>query len=105
MAKIHLLGVRGERRQRGFVVIGKQDLHPLLGLLQLLLPLARELYAALKLAKGLFQRQVAVFEAGDDFFKFGQGALETGWRFIFFWHSECLAHVVSRPAYGSGVGP
>ena len=41
VGKIHLLGVRCERRGFRVFAVGKQDLHALLGLLELYLPLAR----------------------------------------------------------------
>jgi len=54
LRKIHLFSVRHKRRQRRIFAIRQQNLHALLGLLQLCLPLARQLYAALEFAERFF---------------------------------------------------
>jgi hypothetical protein len=72
VGKIHLLGVRCERRGFRVFAVGKQDLHALLGLLQFDLPLARQLHAALEFVERLFQREIAALKTGNDLLQFTQ---------------------------------
>jgi hypothetical protein len=83
VGKIHLLGVRCERRGRVFAV-GQQDLHALFGLLQFDLPLARQLYAALKFVERLFQRQIAAFQTGNNLLQFAQRSFKLAGASFFF---------------------
>ena len=55
-----------------------QDQNALLRLLQLLLALARQLHAALEMAEGLVQRQVAGLHAAHEGLELGQRRFEAG---------------------------
>lgn len=74
-----LLGIRCERRQRRIVgAVVKKYLHTLFRLLQFLLALTRQLYAAFELVQRVFQRQFARLQTRHDAFQLAEGAFKAG---------------------------